>query len=143
MVLWLLLFMEHTFCIEIDCASNDVVMFYLKINKTATTSTPLLAFRDEFDELVNRLGAEVTTREVATPDEMDDLVKAFNKNVDIVADFALRNLQPTDGAIVVKHLDHAVDEYRKIVTRNNSCCNHCQPRCEFSGSCRHRHECLP
>lgn len=135
--------MEPTFHIEIDCSSHDVVTFYLKINNLVTSTTPFTAFRDEFDELVNRLGAEVTTREVATPDEMDDLVKAFNKNVDIVADFALRNLQPTDGAIVVKHLDNAVDEYRKIVIRNNSCCNHCQPRCEFSGSCRHRYKCLP
>lgn len=135
--------MEHTFHLEIDNASHDVVTFYLKIDNVVTSTTPFTAYRDGFDELVNRLGAEVTTREVATPDEMDDLVKAFNKNVDIVADFALRNLQPTDGAIVVKHLDNAVDEYRKIVIRNNSCCNHCQPRCEFSGSCRHRHECLP
>ena len=135
--------MEHTFCIEIDCASDDIVMFYLRINNTATTLTPLFAFRDGFDELVKQLDAEVTTREVATPDEIDDLVKAFDKNVGIIQDFTLQTLDPTDGAIVVKHLDNAVDEYRKIVIRNNSCCNHCQPRCEFSGSCRHRHECLP
>ena len=135
--------MEPTFHIEIDCSSHDVVTFYLKINNLVTSTTPFTAFHKEFDELVMRLGAEVTTRPSMKPEEMDDLVKAFSKNVAVVADFALRNLQPTDGAIVVKHLDHAVDEYREIVRRDNTCCGHCLPCCEFAGSCRHRHQCLP
>jgi radical SAM superfamily enzyme len=135
--------MEHTFHVEVDNDSHDVVTFYLKIDNVVTSTTPFTAYRDGFDELVKRLGAEVTTRPSMSPEEMDDLAKEFSKNIDIINDFVLRNLQPTDGAIVVKHLDNAVNEYREIVRRNNSCCGHCLPCCEFSGSCRHRHKCLP